>query len=222
MQGHHLQHHHPAEAARAAGPAMHGSHGHGHGPGHGHGHAHFRAPHFGPFGPGGFAGFGPGQGGGFGGHGGHGGGGRGPRARRGDVRVAILSLLGDSPSNGYGLIKAITERTDGAWRPSPGSVYPTLAQLVDEGLIEPVSDTGPRSDYTLTEAGRQYVAEHDEQIAAAWESVAGAEQDELVLAVGKLMRALRQFATDATAEQRQQMTAKVDGLRRELYRMLAE
>src|SRR5690606_12085038 len=70
----------------------------------------------------------------------------GGRARKGDVRHAILSLLAEAPSNGYGLIKAIHERSHGAWRASPGSVYPTLQQLVDEGLIAPSSD-GPRPEY---------------------------------------------------------------------------
>ena len=98
------------------------------GPG-GHGRGGRGGPGFGGFGPG----FGP----------------RGPqRASRGDVRSAILSLLSEAPSNGYGLIKAIAERTNGVWRPSPGSVYPTLQQLVDEELI--VS----RGDGRKTEFGR--------------------------------------------------------------------
>src|SRR5690606_15615305 len=93
----------------------------------------------------------------------------GGRARKGDVRSAILSLLSEAPSNGYGLIKSIQRKSGGAWRASPGSVYPTLQQLVDEGLIEP-STTGPRAEYSLTDAGRTYVAEHGEELAAAWES----------------------------------------------------
>ena len=63
------------------------------------------------------------------------------------MRAAILSLLAQAPANGYALIQAITEHTDGSWKPSPGSVYPTLAQLVDEGLITPVDNLAPRSDY---------------------------------------------------------------------------
>ena len=96
--------------------------------------------------------------------------GRGPRrASRGDVRAAILSLLAESPSNGYGLIKTIAEKTDGAWRPSPGSIYPTLQQLVDEGLIAALSE-GRGTEFTLTEAGRAYVAEHAEEMENAWNS----------------------------------------------------
>ena len=106
--------------------------------------------HDGDFGPGpGFGpvhGFGPGRGfefgfdprGGFGfgpgARGGRRGGGRG-RGRRGDVRAAILKLLAERPMHGYEMIQEIAERTQNLWRPSPGSVYPTLQLLVDEGLL---------------------------------------------------------------------------------------
>src|SRR6195952_201062 len=94
----------------------------------------------------GFAGFGPG----FGGFGPRGFMPPGPqRKRRGDVRIAILSLLGEKPSNGYGLIKEITDRSGGTWYPSPGSVYPTLQQLVDEELIE-AAGAGKRTGFQLT------------------------------------------------------------------------
>src|SRR3954449_8942429 len=71
-----------------------------------------------------------------GGHHGHGrGGGRGPRGRRGGVRAAILALLVERPMHGYEMIQELDQRTGGVWRPSPGSVYPTLQLLEDEGLI---------------------------------------------------------------------------------------
>src|SRR5690625_1622012 len=87
-----------------------------------------RHPGFGP-GPG--FGFGPGPRGGRRGHGrrGHG------RGRRGDVRAAILLLLAERPMHGYEMIQQIAERSQELWRPSPGSVYPTLQLLTDEGLI---------------------------------------------------------------------------------------
>src|SRR3954452_249802 len=65
----------------------------------------------------------------FGGH-------RGPRARRGDVRAALLALLAEEPRNGYGLMQEIEQRSEGVWRPSPGSVYTALARLEAEGLVE--------------------------------------------------------------------------------------
>lgn len=147
----------------------------------------------------------------------------GGRARKGGVRSAILSLLGEAPTNGYGLIKAIHATSDGAWRPSPGSVYPTLQQLVDEGLIVPTSQ-GPRAEYDLTDEGRSYVAEHADEIAAAWTQSRNPwkEQGDLLTAARKLAGVVRQVATEGTTEQRASASAKLDDLRRELYRMLGE
>jgi DNA-binding PadR family transcriptional regulator len=78
------------------------------------------------------------------------------RAQRGDVRTALLLLLAEEPMHGYQLMQAITERTSGAWRPSPGAVYPTLSQLEDEGLIGTVAQGG-RKLATLTDAGQAYL-----------------------------------------------------------------
>ena len=195
--------------------AMRGHHQHNDGPFPGHGargpRGGFGGPWEGIFDPArGMRGFGPG----FGPH--------GPRARRGDVRSAILGLLADSPSNGYGLIKAIGERTDGVWTPSPGSVYPTLAQLVDEGLIRQAD--GPRGAYSLTDTGREYVESHRAEIDAAFRGADDrrGEGDSLMKAFGKLAGAAMQFRGSVTAEQRAQATEKVDELRRELYRILGE
>ena len=157
-----------------------------------------------------FKGFGPGPG--FGPH--------GPRARRGDVRSAILGLLSEGPSNGYGLIKAIGERTEGAWTPSPGSVYPTLAQLVDEGLV--TKEDGPRGAYSLTEEGTAHVAENRESIDAALDNAReGGAGSDLRDAARKLMGSLQQFR-GASADQQARAKEKVDQLRRELYGILAE
>src|SRR5918997_3263983 len=73
---------------------------------------------------------------------GFGGAGGGRKARRGDVRAAILVLLDEEPRNGYQLMQEIEERSDGAWRPSPGSIYPALQQLEDEGLVRPREGEG--------------------------------------------------------------------------------
>ncbi len=119
------------------------------------------------FGPGGRGGFGPGFGGpGFGpGFGGPGFGRE--RRRRGDVRLAILGLLAEGPQNGYAVIKTIAERTDGAWKPSPGSVYPTLQQLVDEDLVVSTGD-GRKTLFELTDAGRAEAEAKADEIAAAF------------------------------------------------------
>lgn len=160
--------------------------------------------------------FGPGFGPGFGprGH---------RRAGRGDVRLAILSLLSDAPSNGYGLIKAIAEKTAGAWRPSPGSVYPTLQQLVDEELISSTGD-GRRTEFELTDAGRTYVEKHSDELAQAWAGAAGQSEAETQLfdSVGKLMGVIHQLRMSATDDQRVAATAKIDEARRALYLILAD
>src|SRR6201992_1633393 len=87
------------------------------------------------------------------GFGGPGRGGRGPRARRGDVRAAVLALLADRPMHGYEMIKEIEERSEGAWTPSAGSIYPMLQLLEDEGLIRGEETDGKRR-FSLTREGR--------------------------------------------------------------------
>jgi DNA-binding PadR family transcriptional regulator len=190
-----------------------------------------------PGGPGGFPGFGPGFGGHGFGHGGHGGRGGGPgfgfppgfgprggrRASRGDVRAMILSLLSEQRLTGYGVIQAAAEKTNGVWRPSPGSVYPTLQQLVDEDLVEQTGE-GKRPEYTLTDAGRAYVADHAEELTNAWEAAPGRSEatEAFMESVGKFMGVLHQFRGSATDEQRAQAAAKIDEARKALYMILAE
>ncbi|WP_227878632.1 PadR family transcriptional regulator [Arthrobacter dokdonensis] len=178
------------------------------------------------FGPGPARGFGPGFGPGFGGGFGpgfRGGFGRGGRVRKGNVRSAILSLLSQDSYNGYGMIGAIATQTDGAWRPSPGSIYPALAALQAEGLIESAGK-GKRTEFELTEAGRAYVAEHAEETAAVWADVseeagAGAE---LRQSIGKLMGAVHQIGQGGTEEQVKATTEALDTARRAIYKMLAD
>lgn len=125
-------------------------------------HMKFHHPGQHPDGPEGFA-FpgGPGFGPGFGPRGGHRGGGRrGPgrgRAPRGDVRAAVLVLLAEEPMHGYQLMQAISDRSGGRWTPSPGAIYPAIAQLEDEGLVIVTADSG-RKVAALTDAGREAVA----------------------------------------------------------------
>ena len=92
---------------------------------------------------------------------------RGPKVRRGDVRAAILDMLREQPMNGYQLISQIAERSGGAWKPSPGSVYPTIQQLEDEGLVEADDERGRRT-LRLTDEGRAYVDANPDELAAVW------------------------------------------------------
>jgi len=171
------------------------------------------------FGPG-APGFGPG----FGGFGPRGFRPPGPqRKRRGDVRSAIISLLGDGPSNGYGLIKGIAEKSGGTWTPSPGSVYPTLQQLVDEELIEAVGE-GRRTEFQLTDAGRAYATENAEQLEKLWAAASDEVHADAGLheSVSKLMGVVHQVRFAATDEQRAKAVEKLDETRRALYAILAD
>jgi DNA-binding PadR family transcriptional regulator len=145
------------------------------------------------------------------------------RAGKGDIRSVILSLLSEGPSNGYGLIKAIAEKTGGAWRPSPGSVYPTLQQLVDEELIVSNGD-GRKTEFDLTDAGRRYVTEHADDFAKAWEATPGRSEQAGAFfeSVGKLMGVVQQFRHAATDVQRTAAIEKLDEARRALYLILAD
>jgi DNA-binding PadR family transcriptional regulator len=150
--------------------------------------------------------------------------GRGRRSARGDIRLAVLALLGEQPRHGYEIIQEIAERTGGAWRPSPGSVYPTLAQLQDEGLVT-VEKSAGRRIVELTEAGTAYVAEHRAELDAVWQSAAG-DDDEDAEALMDQLRALHAAAAQVlgagTPEQIQTATAAITEARRAVYRLLAE
>jgi DNA-binding PadR family transcriptional regulator len=159
------------------------------------------------------------------GHGaGRGGGGR-ARVRRGDVRSAILDVLASTPEpiNGYQVIQQIAERSDGVWKPSPGSVYPTIAWLQDEELVED-APTG-RKTLQLTESGREYVAEHAEEIATMWRSfetdVPEGEAD-LRQVIGQTVGAIIQVASTGTPDQREKAVQVLAETRRKLYGLLAE
>jgi DNA-binding PadR family transcriptional regulator len=150
--------------------------------------------------------------------------GRGPRARRGDVRAALLVLLADEPRNGYGLMQEIEHRSDGAWRPSPGSVYPALAQLEDEGLVR-ASERDGRRTYELTDAGREYVAEHRETLGEPWAAVAseaGEGVGELRGLAKQVTAALMQVAFAGSEAQVAEARKVLAETRRALYRILAE
>ncbi|MFE5682770.1 PadR family transcriptional regulator [Streptomyces sp. NPDC056512] len=193
-------------------------HGHGHGqcgPGHpGRGGFEGRRAAIGPFGPG----FGPGPwGGGRGGRGGP----RG-RARRGDVRASILALLKDRPMHGYEMIQEIAERSGGAWKPSPGSVYPTLQLLEDEGLIASESEGGKKL-FALTDSGRSAA---DEGPDAPWEEAGrGVDWDtlnEIRQAGFGLMEAFGQVWKTGSKEQREKALTVINDARKKLYLILAD
>jgi DNA-binding PadR family transcriptional regulator len=152
-------------------------------------------------------------------------GGRGPRVRRGDVRAAILDLLGEGqPWNGYQLIQEIGARTQGVWRPSAGSVYPALQQLEDEGLIQTEAGEDRRRMYTLTEEGRAYVEAHADELRASWDAVTGsvdAADVQLHDTIRQVAVAVTQVAQAGSAAQVAQASKILADTRRALYRILA-
>ncbi len=151
-------------------------------------------------------------------------GGRGPgRGRKGDVRNAILALLKNQELNGYGMISAISEKTDGLWSPSAGSIYPALGLLEDEGLIEPAEASGKKV-YRLTEAGRTHVDEHADALANPWEKVAQPHQGFLDVRsdMHQLGMAVQQVVVAGDQGQHEKVKAILESARKDVYRLLAE
>ena len=199
----------------------------------------FGGPRFG-FGPG--AWFGPGgrrdfgeerpDGGPFGGHGPFGGRGgqrgpwfgRGNQIGRGGVRVALLSLLAEQPMHGYQMMRELADRSRGSWRPSPGSIYPVLQMLEDEGLVRATAQADGRRVYELTEAGRNVVAAYKNE-RTPWEEAATRGEGnprELRQLIYSLLSAVREVGKTGTPAEIAQARDVLTEARRALYRILAE
>lgn len=151
---------------------------------------------------------------------------RGPKASRGDVRAAILALLREGPRNGYQIMSEIEERSGGAWRPSPGAVYPALAQLADEGLIA-AEESGGRRTFSLTEAGRRYIEENPDMARGAWESMGQQEHGDwqvpgLFAEAARLGAGIVQMAHAGSPEQLRAAEQLLKRTRRRLYQILAD
>ncbi len=170
------------------------------------------------FGAGGGREFGPGFGPGRGPRG------RGRKARRGDIRTAALLLLAEEPRNGYQIMQEVQERSEGVWSPSPGSVYPALAQLEDEGLIRTEESEG-RKLFAITDAGREVVEERGSDRPAPWEQMSD-EFSPKAHQLGRLMRDVAYaFAQVMRTGSESQITRAGEVLttaRRDLYRILAD
>jgi len=171
-----------------------GPHGHSHGPGFG--------PGFGPFGRG-----------------------RGPwsRARRGDVRTAILLVLADQPMHGYQIMQRLEERSGGAWRPSPGSVYPTLQLLEDQGLIKGEEAEGRRV-FSLTDSGREEAVKLRERVGDAPFGEGGDVDPRFALRqeFASLAGAFKQVAQVGTPDDVQKALEILREARKRIYALLAD
>ncbi len=145
------------------------------------------------------------------------------RTRRGEIRTALLAILDEAPGHGYELIQRIEEKTAGRWKPSPGSVYPTLQLLEDEGLVAAAETEGKRT-YTLTESGR---AEHIRRVGDGAENLwtrgeEGRPVAGLFEAMGGIAMAAKQVAMGANPTQIEAATAIIRDARKKLYAILAE
>jgi DNA-binding PadR family transcriptional regulator len=143
--------------------------------------------------------------------------------RRGDTRTGLLAALAEAPGHGYELIQRIEEKSDGAWRPSPGSVYPTLQLLEDEGLVRATERDGKRT-FEITDEGR---AEAERRIEAAggppWAAAqASSGRGALREAMGLLGLAIRQVGIAGSKEQQDATTAILTDARKRVYQLLGE
>jgi len=153
----------------------------------------------------------------------------GPRGRgrrrtsRGDVRLAVLALVAEQPRHGYEIIQEIGARSGGRWRASPGSVYPTVAQLEDEGLVRTEQVEGRRMVH-LTEEGTRYVEEHRAELDRVWNAgdIADEAADDLQAQLAQLHAAAAQVMSAGTDEQIRTATAAITDARKAIYRLLAE
>jgi DNA-binding PadR family transcriptional regulator len=154
------------------------------------------------------------------GQGRRGGPGRG-RAQRGDVRTAILQVLAEQPMHGYQIMQTMRDRTGGAWRPSPGAIYPTIAQLEDEGLVT-TREEGGRRLVTLTPEGTAYLEERSARLGDPFADFAeGTTGPDLRDPLHELQAAVRQIAVGGDAAQLEAAVRVLAQARRSLYLILA-
>ena len=141
------------------------------------------------------------------------------------MRAAVLALLSEKGAqHGYAIMNELAERSGGLWRPSPGSVYPVLSQLQDEGLVV-VEESEGRRNFSLTEAGRTYVAEHPEEMTEPWRvAEAGPMKriQSIMAAMAALGAAVEQVTRLGDETQAEQAVAVLDDARKRMYRILAE
>lgn len=144
------------------------------------------------------------------------------RVGRGEVRSAVLILLLEQPMHGYQIIREIDARSAGSWKPSAGSVYPTLQLLADEGLITS-EEAGGRKTYTLTDDGREAAAALETP--AQWNSDktsrSGAFAD-ISKAGFELAQAAAQVSRTGSEEQITESVRVIEEARRRLHLILAE
>jgi DNA-binding PadR family transcriptional regulator len=145
-----------------------------------------------------------------------------PKVSRGDVRIAILHLLAEEPMHGYQIMQELTERSGGMWRPSPGSIYPTLQLLSDEGLIQADEHDGKKV-YRLTADGQALVESAED--APPWERFEAGHNDGLLglrdvgFQVGAAVMEVGRSGTDGQIARARQI---LEQTRKDIYRILTD
>lgn len=144
----------------------------------------------------------------------------GQRAKRGDVHAAVMALLTEQDMHGYQIIQELSERSGGAWNPSPGSVYPALQSLEENRMVSS-EESGGKRVFSLTELGRKHAAMLPEQ--APWDEMAqdSNSSGRLRDVFHGLMSATSQIATRGDAEQIEKATNILADARKRIYLMLA-
>ena len=143
------------------------------------------------------------------------------RMRRGDIRTAVLSTLIDGPGHGYELMSRLAERSGGRWRPSPGSIYPMLQALQDEGLVTSTESDGKRI-FELTPTGTAAAAERAESGGSPWDIEGDDNRHKLRHALGQLAAAIKQISMTESPDLHERAEAIITDARRKLYQLLAE
>jgi DNA-binding PadR family transcriptional regulator len=141
--------------------------------------------------------------------------------RRGEVGLALLIALLDGPGHGYELIQALEAKTDGRWRPSPGSVYPSLQMLADQGYVTATEEDGKRV-FSITDAGREHAEEHVASHGYPWDTMDGSGHGALRVAVRDLHMAAKQVGVTGSPEAVERATQIVTQARKDIYQLLAE
>lgn len=142
--------------------------------------------------------------------------------RHGDVRTALMLALREGPGHGYELGLRLERATAGAWKPSPGSIYPTLQTLADEDLVTSEERDGKRI-YALTRAGVAHLKARDDRgEALPWLAASEGKSGELRNAVVALKMAAKQVASVGTPEQCSKVIEIVTEARRKIYELLAK
>ncbi len=150
----------------------------------------------------------------------------GGRRRRGDIRTAVLAMLAEAPAHGYELIQRLEEKTQGAWRPSAGSIYPTLQLLEDEGLVRSEERDGKRI-YELTDEGRTAASERMAEAGGPpWAGGGGGNPGRRYKEFGDALRQLHLAAKQVAMTGDQDQIAKVSEIiteaRKKIYMLLAD